>query len=53
MQKFGGSFAKALAEAVFRADDDHRARIKAAFPELWAEYAEMARLSQEREAART
>lgn len=45
MLRFGGSFAKALAVACERADDDNLARIKRAFPELWSEYAEMARLS--------
>jgi hypothetical protein len=38
MQKFGGSFAKALALAMLHADTDNRQRIATAFPELMARY---------------
>jgi hypothetical protein len=34
----GGGFVKALAEAGFRADSVNIAKIKAAWPDLWAEY---------------
>jgi hypothetical protein len=44
METYGGGFARALAAAAFKADQEHLARIKAAFPELWAEYAELAQL---------
>ena len=49
MNRYGGSFAKALSEAFFTADADNFARLKAAFPELWAEYEEMARFMLEKE----
>jgi hypothetical protein len=42
MASNGGGFASALAQAAFRADPENLARIKAAFPELWATYAEAA-----------
>ena len=41
MQRYGGGFVAALAEAAFRADDGNLARIRAAFPELWAQYGNM------------
>lgn len=34
----GGSFVKALGEAAIRADGDNLQRIKATWPEYWAEY---------------
>ena len=52
MQALGGSFAQALAQAFYHADAENDRRLKAAFPELWAEYAELARLRAEREAAK-
>jgi hypothetical protein len=42
MRQYGGSFAQAMAEAWFKADDVNQARIKAAFPDLWIVYAELA-----------
>ena len=39
MEAYGGGFASALAEAAFRADASNFARLKAAFPDYWAEYA--------------
>lgn len=42
MEHFGGSFVKALAAACRRADPENLARIKAAFPELWTTYADLA-----------
>ncbi len=47
----GGSFANALAKACYRADAVNLAKIKAAFPELWAEYAELATLKKQRDRA--
>lgn len=44
MQRYGGSFARAIAEAAQRADEMNLARLKGAFPELWQEYADMTRL---------
>ncbi len=46
MDKYGGSFARALAEAARRADTENLDRLKSAFPEMWAEYAELARLRE-------
>lgn len=42
MRLLGGSFVQALAEAFDRADTENRRRLKAAFPELWSEYYELA-----------
>jgi hypothetical protein len=42
MDAFGGSFARALAAAWRMADPDNQRRLKEAFPDLWAEYAELA-----------
>lgn len=42
MEKYGGSFVAALAQAARRADADNLARLKKAFPEYWKQYAEMA-----------
>jgi len=44
MRIYGGSFVQALALAFARADSENNRRLKAAFPELWAEYMEMAEL---------
>ncbi len=44
MEMCGGSFAQALGVLFWRADDINRAKLKAAFPEIWAEYAEIATL---------
>ncbi len=43
MLEYGGSFTKALARLAFAADEDNYARLKAAFPEIWAKYGEMAK----------
>ncbi len=42
METFGGSFAKAIANAFRRADRNNFSRLKTAFPELWEEYTVMA-----------
>lgn len=39
MEEHGGHFAAALAGAAFRADQKNFDRLKAAFPDIWAEYA--------------
>lgn len=44
MEKHGGGFVRHLAQLAFAADDDNFARIKTTWPELWAKYAEVARL---------
>jgi hypothetical protein len=38
MKQYGGSFVACLGEALIHADNDNTERIKAAFPEYWAEY---------------
>ena len=38
----GGSFVAALGAALLKADTDNRERIKAAFPEYWETYTEIA-----------
>lgn len=48
MRCFGGSFIRALAEAISTADEINRQKLKDAFPEYWAQYAELARLESER-----
>lgn len=42
MKRYGGSFVQALAEAWSRADSENVRRLKAAFPEYWKRYSEMA-----------
>lgn len=41
MKRLGGSFAKAMGEALLRADVENTRRIVEAFPELMRVYAEM------------
>jgi hypothetical protein len=48
MQRLGGSFVKALAEAALHADPENLEKLKAAFPEMWTKYAELHRLSEKR-----
>lgn len=38
MEKFGGSFVKALASAAERADHENLEKIKDAWPEYWTDY---------------
>jgi hypothetical protein len=38
MEAEGGSFARAIAAAARRADPENRARLQAAFPDLWETY---------------
>lgn len=42
MRRYGGSFARALADAFEHADPLHFQRLRSAFPDLWEEYARMA-----------
>jgi hypothetical protein len=42
MHRFGGSFVAALAVCFDRADPEHYATLKAAFPQLWTAYAAQA-----------
>lgn len=42
MLRYGGSFVQALAQCWLRADAQNRARLKAAFPDVWAEYSDIA-----------
>lgn len=51
MTRYGGSFVHVLGKAFRAADDDNRLRIKTAFPEYWAEYAEVAKMHADRVAA--
>jgi len=48
MKVYGGGFVKALAELGFRADAANLARLKAAWPEYWAEYTKIAARMEER-----
>ena len=53
MELYGGGFASAIARAASRADHSNYARLRAAFPDLWREYAEMAeQLERNREETR-
>ena len=45
MARYGGGFVTMLAELYRRADPENRARIKAAWPEYWEKYAELAALA--------
>jgi len=53
MAQFGGSFAQAIAVAARRADPMNLSALKAAFPELWNQYAELARRQREAEKGRS
>jgi hypothetical protein len=44
MIEYGGTFVERLGRAWIAADSDNQARLKAAFPEYWEEYAEIVRL---------
>jgi hypothetical protein len=48
MARYGGSFVQALAAAFERADPDNFARLRAAFPEYWDEYAGVATIRAHR-----
>jgi len=42
MERYGGSFVKALAVAFYRADHINTQKLKSAFPEYWEQYKKMA-----------
>jgi hypothetical protein len=42
MEKYGGSFVVALAQAMRRADRTNLDKLKTAFPEYWTQYTQMA-----------
>lgn len=48
MIKFGGGFVSRLGQLFRLADSDNQARLKAAFPEYFLEYAKLAQLKAER-----
>ena len=43
MMKYGGSFVKALGQALLLADSDNAEKIKIAFKEYWEKYKEVKR----------
>ncbi len=47
MKKYGGDFVDALAEAGFRADSENLRRIKEAWPDVWKDYAALARKAKQ------
>lgn len=48
MRIYGGSFAEALANLFDRADPENQQIIKDAWPDLWVQYADMARMRADR-----
>ena len=42
MKKHGGGFVRALGHAIAQSDSENCRRIKAAFPEYWAKYTDLA-----------
>lgn len=42
MDRFGGSFVQALAQAARKADGENLQRLKTAFPEYWERYQKIA-----------
>ena len=49
MTSFGGSFVKALGEALRHADEMNTTKIKETFPEYWKQYLEMGKKAERRE----
>ena len=43
MMEYGGSFVRKLGAAALVADSDSLAKIKATWPEFWAQYSRMAK----------
>lgn len=43
MERWGGSFVKALAQAARAADPENLQRLQTAFPEIWQKYAALAK----------
>jgi hypothetical protein len=52
MARFGGSFVQCLAAAYHAADPVNSLRLKAAFPDIWAEYAELVQIIRQRDEER-
>lgn len=50
MERYGGSFVKALAACYRTADAENRAKLYAAFEDLFTEYEDVARLAANRKA---
>ena len=48
MDRIGGGFASSIAQAFYRADASNRARLVAAFPDLFDRYRDIARSDVER-----
>lgn len=48
MERRGGSFVRALANAAMHADDRNLKRLKLAFDDYWITYREMAKAEKER-----
>ncbi len=47
MSKYGGSFAKAVANAAKFADDNNYNTLKRSFPELWERYEKLVFINEE------
>ena len=47
MSKYGGSFAKAIANAAKLADENNYNTLKQAFPELWEKYEKFVFINKE------
>jgi len=50
MARYGGSFVKGLARLWPFADAANQARLKAAFPDYWAQYAKTVEMQRQRDA---
>ena len=50
MYRYGGSFIRALAITLEHADPTNFAKLKAAFPDEWVNYADLAQLIRDRAA---
>jgi hypothetical protein len=46
MEKYGGTFVKALGQLWHLADPENARKLKGAFPEYWEKYADIARTRQ-------
>jgi hypothetical protein len=53
MLTYGGSFVQSLAQAWRCADAQNQARLKAAFPDYWDHYRELAEMQERHAAERT
>jgi hypothetical protein len=52
MDRFGGSFVRNLAACCHTADPVNFLKLKAAFPDVWAEYAELVQMIRHRDEER-